>query len=328
MLYKSYLLESNLESLNKNITLFYGENLGLIDEFKKKIKFKKDFEFLIFDQEEIVKNENVILNEINNLSLFEKKKIFFINNVTDKILEIIKFVHHNDAKQKLYLFAGILEKKSKLREFFEKSKEHGCVPCYADNEASIKAIILNKLKGFQGLTTININTIIQNCSMDRSKLNNEVSKIFSYFDDKKIQEDKLGKLLNDTSNDNFNLLRDEALMGNKLKTNKLLSETIIENDKNIYYLNIINQRLNKLYDVLLNKNSTDMENSISKLRPPIFWKDKPAFLKQAKIWNLKKLKNTLSITYNLEIKMKSNSIIDKNVLIKKLLLDICTLASS
>ena len=35
MIYKSYLLEKDLENFKNDFMLFYGENLGLKDEFKK-----------------------------------------------------------------------------------------------------------------------------------------------------------------------------------------------------------------------------------------------------------------------------------------------------
>ena len=39
MLYKSYLIEQNINNLDKNLFLFYGENIGLKNDFKKIIKF-------------------------------------------------------------------------------------------------------------------------------------------------------------------------------------------------------------------------------------------------------------------------------------------------
>ena len=49
MIYKSYILEQNINSLNEKIALFYGENLGLKNDLKKKLKIKyKDSEILRF----------------------------------------------------------------------------------------------------------------------------------------------------------------------------------------------------------------------------------------------------------------------------------------
>ena len=328
MNYKSYLAEQNIDILKNNFVLFYGENLGLKDEFKEKIKIKNhDGEIINFSQEDIVKNDEPFLNEILNVSLFKKKKIIFVNLANDKFLNLFEKIEKRITDQKLYLFSEILDKRSKLRNHFEKSKNTDVVACYADNEISIRKIILEKLKAFKGLSNQNLNIIINNCNLNRAKLKNELSKIVIYFKNKNIESDKLEKLLNNNVNDDFNLLKNAALLGDKIKTNKLLSDTIIEADKNIYYLNLINQRLNKLSEILkLSKNST-IETAISNIKPPIFWKDKLSFIEQAKIWNHDKLKAILKETYKLEIEMKSNSMIEKNVLLKKLIIDMCSLAN-
>ena len=329
MIFKSYLIEQNNNLEDKNILLFYGENVGLKNEFKNKIKLKnKNSEIIRFNQEEIIKEEEKFVNEIFNISLFDKKKIYFIESSSDKILEFFKNIEDKLSDQKIYLFAELLDKKSKLRNYFEKSNNIGAVACYADNEISIKKIILDKLKGFEGLSPQNINMIIENTNLDRVKLDNELDKIITYFTNKKINTDTLGLLLDIRVNDSFNLLKDEALCGNKIKTNKLLSNTVMDDDKNIFYLNIINQRMNKLFETSELVKNLSLENAVNTIKPPIFWKDKPMFMIQAKKWNKNKIKNVLKKIYDLEVKIKSNSIINKNILVKKLLIDVCELANT
>ena len=188
MLYKSYLIEQNFNTLKNNITLFYGENVGLKKEFKELIKFNnKNREIIKFLQDQILKNKNILFNEINNTSLFEKEKIILIDNVDDKILETLKEIEDKSDDIKIYIFSEILEKKSKIRNYFEKSKKYGIVPCYQDNEIGLKKIISNKLKGYEGLTPYNVNLIFENCDFDRSKLLNEIEKIKIFFDKKKIE---------------------------------------------------------------------------------------------------------------------------------------------
>ena len=329
MIFKSYLIEQNNNLNNKNILLFYGENVGLKNEFKNKIKLKnKNSEIVRFNQEEIIKEEEKFVNEIFNISLFDKKKIYFIESSSDKILEVFKNIEDKLSDQKIYLFAEVLDKKSKLRNYFEKSSNIGAVACYADNEISIKKIILDKLRGFEGLSSQNINMIIENTNLDRVRLDNELDKINTYFTNKKINADTLELLLDIRVNDSFNLLKDEALCGNKIKTNKLLSNTVMDDDKNIFYLNIINQRMNKLIETSELVKNLSLENAVNTIKPPIFWKDKPMFMIQAKKWNKNKIKNVLKKIYDLEVKIKSNSIINKNILVKKLLIDVCELANT
>ena len=329
MIYKSYLIEQNINLLDKNLFLFYGENLGLKNEFKDKIKFQNNnAEIINFSQDDIINNIDNFFNEIVNISLFDEKKIYFINQVNDKILDAIKIIEPKIDSQKFYLMSESLDKRSKIRNYFEKSNNCGVVACYNDNEISFKKIIIDRLKNYKGVTTENINLISDKCNFNRDKLNNELDKIYTFFLEKNINRNQLEILLDNKINNDFSLLKDEAFNGNKIETNKLLSDTIIDSEKNIFYISIINQRLLKLNEIFKLIGQTSLEKAIDMLKPPIFWKDKPAFLKQSKKWNMDKIKKILNKTYSLELEIKSNSVVNKNILLKKLLIDICNLANA
>ena len=328
MIYKSYLIEKNIKSIKENVILFYGENYGIKKDFKEKIKnTNKKSEFLLFDQKNILENSSILYNEVYNNSLFKKNKILFLENVNDRILHIIQDIHLNLDNQKIYLFSDILEKKSKLRNFFEKSEKCAVIPCYIDNEVTIKNLILEKLKGYDGLTVYNINLILNHVTLDRIKLNNEIEKIIAYFIDKKIKTRELSILLDVNLIDDFNFLKDEALSGNKEKTNDLLSNTILEDEKAIYYLTLINQRLNKLYQIKRSKD-LNLETTINNFKPPIFWKDKPRLITQANKWDEKRLKRVLEKTYNIEKMIKSNSSLNKQIILKELVVNLCEMANA
>ena len=251
MIIKSYLVEQNFSILKSRIVLFYGENLGLKKNYKTKIQDKfKDQEIFKYTQDEIIKDTNFFFEQINNISLFGKEKVFIIEDISDKILDILKEIENKDTTRHIYLFSNILDRKSKIRSHFEKSSKLNIVACYSDNEINIKKIILDKLKGFEGLNEQVVNFIAENCNLDRIKLNNELNKIVTYFANKKIEKDTLDQLLNLKTNEDFNILKDEALSGNKIKTNKLLGDTVLDLDKTVLYLNIINQRMLKLTSVL------------------------------------------------------------------------------
>ena len=330
MIVKTFDLASAILKIKDHkICLFYGENLGLMDDFKENISLQnKNSRIIKMTQDEILKNTNLFSNEIANMSLFEKEKIFFIYNADDKILCLLEEVEIDISEHKIYLFSGTLIKKSKLRSYIEKSKIYSALPCYQDDELSIKKIILEKLKGYQGLNTENINTIAASCSRDRVKLNNEIDKIKNCFIDKKIENAKLNNLLNTNTNEDLNELRDAILEGNKTKTNKLLSETEIQNEKNIFYLQVINQRIAKLSDLISLSSDKNIDQAINLMKPPIFWKDKKNIIIQTKRLNNKKISEIYKKTFATELRIKSDSSVDQKTLIKKLSIDICNLAIS
>ena len=76
MIFKSYIIEQKIETIgNHNIFLFYGENEGLKKEFKEKlITLHKEEEILNLFQDDIIKNKDILINEVINKSLFNEKK--------------------------------------------------------------------------------------------------------------------------------------------------------------------------------------------------------------------------------------------------------------
>ena len=327
MIYKSYQVEQNINLIKNNLVLFYGENLGLKNEFKFKICKESKAKIIKLTQSEILINKDNFHNEVNNLSLFNNKKIFIISDVNDKIVPIIDDVSLNLEDKKFYLFADILDKKSLLRKFFEKNNVADIVPCYPDGDIEIKKLILQYLNKYSGITQEVLNLILDNCGTDRIKLTNELNKIDSFFIEKKIDLENLKELLNLKTNDDFNKLKDFVLSGNKAKTNKYLTSTTIENEKTVFYLMLINQRLNKLKQISLIRKK-NIEQAINELKPPVFWKDKSNILQQAKLWDNYKINKYLNKSYEIEKYLKSNFIINKKIIFKHFLLDMCNGANA
>ena len=113
--------------------------------------------------------------------LKELKKSYpnFLTRDLDKILEIIDKI---DLKKivdlKIIILANNLEKRSKLRVFFEKHKIYLCIPFYPDNNQTLSKIAYNFFKECKiVISSENINLIISRCNGDRENLQNELNKI-------------------------------------------------------------------------------------------------------------------------------------------------------
>ena len=212
---KSYLVEKNLSQLKDYpFILLYGENRGLIDGLKLSIKNFFDYESVNFFQDELIKNENLLSTEINNLSLFEKNKLIIIHEANDKILSQIKdnFTKTNNI---VVVLSGILDKKSKLRDFFSKEKSCAIIACYNDNERSLIDFIKRELNDFQNLDLDLTHIIINNSNSNRQVVKNELEKIKACFANKIIDPEKINRLLNYRENYDFSIVRDAALNGDK-----------------------------------------------------------------------------------------------------------------
>ena len=331
MILKSYIIEKNINLISEyNCVLFYGENDGIKDDVKNEVKkTNQDAEVLNFFQEDIIKDETAIFRELDNLSLFSERKIIFIYEATDKIFKIIsESLERTNTQVKIYIFSKLLDKKSKLRAFFEKEKKLAIIACYQDNERSLSNYITDKLKNFNGLNQEIINLIISNSNNDRRLINAEIIKIKSLYIDKKINKESLINLLNIKHDDDFNKIRDASLIGNKKKVNSLIGQIDFLPENTFFFIYNICNRINKLLEIQeITKNTNDSELALENIKPKIFWKDKPIYIAQLKRWNKSNLEKALSSIAELELLIKSNSAIRNDVLIKKLLVSLCVKAS-
>ena len=67
----------------------------------------------------------IVLKKKFSIILFENDKLIIISKVTDKILSLIKEINERNLENIHFILkSNILEKKSKIRNFFEKRKRY------------------------------------------------------------------------------------------------------------------------------------------------------------------------------------------------------------
>jgi len=308
MIYKSF----EINKINKNlihIMLFYGKNDGLKNQaLNDLIEDKKNI--FNYEEKEILDNENNFIENVLTKSLFDPQKFIVIKRATDKILKTIELLHLKKLENTIIVLnSDNLEKKSKLRSLFEKSKDLACIPFYPDNDQTLSKLAYN----FLGIKKIsispsNINLIVNKCSGDRETLINELKKI-EYFckNGKKINSENIAKLINLNENHSISVLIDNCLAGNKKKTISILNENNFSNEDCIMIVRsfIIKSKkllaLSKAFET--NKN---IDLTISSAKPPIFWKEKEITSQQILKWNSKNIKQLIYSLSETELQIKKN----------------------
>lgn len=327
MILKSFEIENNIQKIQQyKFVLIYGENIGLKETLKKNIiNLNLKAEIINLYQEDVNKNKNIILNEIKNISLFSEEKIIVLNQIDEKnIIELDKILQSKE-KIKIILIADLLDKKSKLRTIFEKEKDLAIIPCYNDNDITLRKLINSELKEFKNLNSNVINMILNYSNLNRKTIINNLDKIKSFYDKKVLSEESLEELLNSDRNELFENIRDASLIGDKTKLNNLLSNFAFSNEDAYLYLNMINYRLIKLLEIhKTNESFDDFNVTITKMRPPIFWKDKPVYLKLLKRWHKQSILEALEYLGHTEEKLKKNSSLNSLTMVKNSILNICS----
>jgi len=318
MIIKSYELDK-LDLKKKQFFLFYGENQGFKSDIIER-KFKKENleNTYHYDENEILKNEENFFNNILSRSFFENKKLIIISRVSDKIKEIIEEVIDKKIEDiTIVLNADILEKKSKLRSFFEKNKKAICVPFYVDNNQTLIGIISKFFREKNiPVSQQSINVIVERCRGDRQNLNNELQKIESFTKNKnKIEIKDILKLTNLAENYDVSELIDSCLAKNKRRTVSILNENNYSLEDCIIIIRTFLIKAKRLLKLCLEvENKKNIDEIISTFRPPIFWKDKEIIKLQVKLWSYKNVENLIYRINEIELLIKKNSNNSINIL--------------
>ena len=321
MLIKSYeISKKNLKNLN--FFLIYGENIGLREDIIKSVLELKEkrtgkYKLFKFEEEEVIKNQNNFINLIFSGSLFDRKKAIFINRTTDKLFNLISEISIKDVEDIIIFFkADQLEKKSKIRNLFEKDNNLVCVACYLDNNYDLIKIVKDEFKQTKiKLSSESIYLLIERASGNRNNLRNEINKLKNFaFEKQAISYNQVKELTNMTGNYQNDYIVNICLNGDKKRLDKTLKENNFFLEDFFILLKIFSKKIHRLLKIkILSHSEKNIDQIFNQIRPPIFWKEKEDVKKQVGLWNEKKLNLIIKKINEIELNCKKNHEIATNI---------------
>ena len=284
MIYKSFNLNKKIFRDNY-LFLFYGDNTGHKEQVIEELS--EDIDKKTIDEKDILINKDDFYNDIYSGSLFEPRKVIIIQRATDKLMMIIDNINRKLIQDiKIIINCSNLEKRSKLRSYFEKDKNSVCVAFYPDTTETLlrlAKVVINS-KNIK-ISNYDLNKIVNKSNGDRLFLDNELRKLILFSMNKKqISSSDISKLINLTENHNISELVNNCLAQNKKKTLEILNENNFNDEESIMILRAFSNKVKQLLKLRdefeINK---DIAKTISSAKPPIFWKDKNITEKQNKV---------------------------------------------
>ncbi len=318
MIIKSFEL-NKLKINDYNFYLFYGDNDGLKEEIVKNL-FEKNYQDQIYryEEKEILDDKNNFFNSVLTKSFFDDQKLIIINRTTDKIKDIIEDLFEKKPQDiKLILNSKNLEKKSVLRKFFEKEKSTISTAFYEDNNQTLNSIISKFFRDKKiPISQQLVNILIDRSRGDRKNLNNELEKIGSFsLNKKKINLQEIIKLTNLAENYSASDLVDHSLAKNTRRTVAILNENNYSDEDNIIIIRTLLTKLKRLVKIHeLAEEKKNINEAVSSFKPSIFWKDKMLVTQQMNSWKKNELKNLIYESSEIELLIKKNSSVAKNIL--------------
>tara|TARA_Y100000816_G_scaffold130453_1_gene92034 strand:- start:360 stop:1343 length:984 start_codon:yes stop_codon:yes gene_type:complete len=304
-----------INKINFNITnflLIHGKNEGYKHEEITKIKEKLRIKITDYDEKQILQNTNDFFEKSLNKSFFNEKELILINRCSDKITNVVEDLVKKGVNDMTFIFnSEILDKKSKLRNLFERSKNQlVSIAFYPDSNEILLKIAQRVFKEKKiSLSSECINLIVDKCAGDRKNLFNEIDKIQLYLKDKNnITNDEIFKLINLSENHSIDDLINNCLAKKQKKLLNILNDNIFAYEDCIIIIRTLLKKTKILLNLINKFNlNNDIEKTINNAKPPIFWKDKNIIKDQINLWSVKKIKNLIIEINDIELQIKKNS---------------------
>ena len=311
MIIKNFEIDK-IKKSNSNLHLIYGVNEGIKQDLINNFYLEGyEGDTFKYEEHEVLNNIDQFISNLLTKSLFGNKKIIIISRATDKLCTLINDLLDKEiVETKIIIKSSSLEKKSKLRNLFEKEDQLICTPVYEDDSRALNYVIQNFLKVNNFSLSQEIkNILIERSKGDRINLKNELSKLKNLSLSKnKISVGDVNKLSNLAENYSVFELSDNYLAKNSKKVSNILNENNYSSEDCIL---IIRTLLNKSKRLLKIRNeidkNTNVDHAISSFKPPIFWKEKDIVKKQAQSWSTNEVKEIIFKINDLEALVKKNN---------------------
>jgi len=313
-------VESFVKKPPKNIcaVLLYGPDEGLMREraniFTQNIvpDLKDPFNIVDMTGAQIQDNSSMLSDELLSISMLGDKKVIKLREANDKSSSIIKEAIDKLTPDCNFLIveSDDLSPRSTLRLLFESSDNIAAIPCYVEDERDLGRLISTALNeaGYR-INSDAINYMAANVVGDRAIARSEIEKLITYMGDEKgVTLEDVQACIGNSADLSLNDIAKYVASGNFSEADRILGHVLQEGTSAVAILRSMQNYFNR---VLLTKarieQGDNLDSAIKKLKPAIFFKEKPMFESCVRNWSISAISSALNIIISAEAQCKQTA---------------------
>ena len=207
--------------------------------------------------------------------------------------------------------AGDLGKRSSLRRLFEAAEGAAAVPCYADDRASLEALI----EGVLGRAGLSVSAearayLAQNLGADRALSVSELDKLALYMGGPgRVGVDEARAVVGDAAAVSLEHLAISVAAGDRPGLERALARAFAEGAAAVAVVRAVARHFQRLHLALgLVAAGSSPRQAMKALRPPVFFKLEDAFRLQLGRWDAGRLGRTLELLTEAELDCKTSGL--------------------
>jgi DNA polymerase-3 subunit delta len=207
--------------------------------------------------------------------------------------------------------AGELAPASALRKLFETAGNAAAIPCYRDEGAGLEEVIRATLAG-HGLTATPgaLAFLAARLGGDRMLTRGEIDKLALYVGDAhEVTDDDAMACVGDTAAITLDDLADAVAGGDHAAAARALARLRLDGVAPVAILRALQRHFQHLHLALATiAAGAGAEHAVAGLRPPVFFKRRPAFLAQLRRWPAATAAGALDLLLEAEIDCKTTGL--------------------
>jgi DNA polymerase-3 subunit delta len=320
-----------------NALLIYGGNAGLVRErARAAVKFAVEdlgdtFRLCELQAKEVGEDPARLADELGALSFSGGRRAVWLKDGGDKLTAAISSALEMEFGDTLLVVeSGNLNPRSSLRKLFEQASNLAAVASYEDDSGSLQEYVGDFLAGEKAsIERDALYWLLDRVGNDRMQVRSELEKLILFASSgETLAEDGSIRITLDTvmqaSGDagvwSFDRLADAVAGGNLTNIDRFLYLAYEDGDKPIAVIRAVARRFTQLHFVVgLAAAGNSIDKLISALRPPVFYKNRPALRAQAEHWSLSYIAQALDILGEAEIDCKTTGMPDEEICARALI---------
>ncbi|NJO67488.1 MAG: DNA polymerase III subunit delta [Rhodospirillales bacterium] len=304
---------------NIGAVLVFGPDRGLVRERSEQLAAhalgpKPDpFRSMELSAAQLRLEPALLADEARAFGLVPGRRLIRIRDAADSVTEAARILLALDRWEALVLFeAGDLGRKSSLRLLMESAETAVAVGCYEDDIRTLRHVIAETLAA-AGLTLTPEATDYLSSSLgnDRGVTRSELEKLVLYMsggdtvDPRTVRLEDAIAVVGDARAAALGALALAVCDGDRKRAVLALSEAANDGLEPIGLLRIVSQHLQRLFLVSSEIAAGRLaREAIGALRPPVFFRDREAFARQALAWSPPRLEAAMRRMVNAEMACK------------------------
>lgn len=303
--------------------LIYGADGGQVREISDKLALtvvedpSDPFRVADLAPESLRDEPSRIADEAAAISLTGGRRLVRLRGATDSVTDAVALALDAETGDSLIIVeAGNLEARSKLRKLFEASKTAAAIPCYLDSGANLDAVIRETLSAFQVRATPDAHAyMMEHLGGDRRVTRSELEKLALYVGpggEASLQDAQ--NMVGDSSAMALDQIAIAVASGDVSGADRLLQRGFADGLSPIAVIRAAMRHFQRLQKAAAHMAAGDSpDQAVQKLRPPVFFAVKPAFMGQLRTWPLARINLALSRLSEAEMQCKSTGTPDLSV---------------